>query len=93
MQKAKQNYFKDRTVFYSTFPIREQAQKSDWSFRLAAVYCVGILDFEFEPDGPRQDVLTRVELKDQHNEVFYDKLTFLYLQMPYFTKGETPQSL
>ena len=32
MQKAKQNYFKDRTVFYSTFPIREQAQKGDWKF-------------------------------------------------------------
>ena len=51
--------------------------------------CVGILDIEFEPDGPQRDVLTRVELKDQHNEVFYDKLTFLYLQMPNFTKGET----
>ena len=25
LQKAKQNYFKDRTVFYSTYPIREQA--------------------------------------------------------------------
>ncbi len=27
MQKAKQNYFKDRSVFYSTFPIQEQAKK------------------------------------------------------------------
>ena len=27
MQKAKINYFKDRTVFYSTFPIQEQAEK------------------------------------------------------------------
>jgi len=29
MQKAKQNYFKDRSVFYSTFPIQEQAQTGD----------------------------------------------------------------
>ncbi|MEN9301776.1 MAG: hypothetical protein RL264_205, partial [Bacteroidota bacterium] len=25
LQKAKQNHFKERTVYYSTFPIREQA--------------------------------------------------------------------
>jgi len=27
LQKAKQNYFKERTIYYSTFPIREQAEK------------------------------------------------------------------
>jgi len=27
VQKAKQNYFKDRSVYYSTFPIQEQAKK------------------------------------------------------------------
>ncbi|MEM9990752.1 MAG: PD-(D/E)XK nuclease family transposase, partial [Bacteroidota bacterium] len=30
MQKAKQNYFKDRSVFYASFPIQQQAQKGDW---------------------------------------------------------------
>ncbi|MGV3526288.1 MAG: Rpn family recombination-promoting nuclease/putative transposase [Candidatus Sericytochromatia bacterium] len=28
MQKAKQNFFKDRTLFYTTFPIRDQAEPS-----------------------------------------------------------------
>ena len=48
LQKAKQNYFKERTVYYSTFPIREQAEKGDWNYRLNAVYCIGILDFTFD---------------------------------------------
>lgn len=30
MQKAEQQFFKDRSVFYSTFPIREQGQKGDY---------------------------------------------------------------
>ncbi len=30
MQKAKLKFFKDRAVFYMTFPIREQAEKGDW---------------------------------------------------------------
>ncbi len=29
-----------------------------------------------------------VKLKDQNNNVFYDKLTFIYLEMPNFKKGE-----
>ncbi|RYX85157.1 Rpn family recombination-promoting nuclease/putative transposase, partial [bacterium] len=41
LQKAKQNYFKERTVFYSTFPIREQAEKGEWNYNLKAVYCIG----------------------------------------------------
>jgi len=28
MQKAKQNYFKDRSVFYASFPIQEQGKKN-----------------------------------------------------------------
>ncbi len=35
MQNAYQTYFKDRSLFYSTFPIREQAPKGkDWDFKL-----------------------------------------------------------
>lgn len=48
LQKAKQNYFRERTIYYSTFPIREQAEKGEWNYNLKAVYCVGILDFIFD---------------------------------------------
>ena len=89
LQKTKQKFFKDRTVYYATFPIREQALKgSDWSFELKAVYTVAILDFIFdedknEPDKFRYDVkLTDIETC----KVFYDKLTFVYLEMPKFRK-------
>ena len=36
-QKAKQDYFKERTIYYSTFPIREQAEKGEWNYNLKAV--------------------------------------------------------
>lgn len=88
MQKAKQNYFKDRTVFYATFPIQEQAQKGDWDFRLSEVFTVGILDFVFSDDTQTNEVRHIINLKDQKSRVFYDKLTFIYLEMPNFTKTE-----
>lgn len=88
LQKSKQNFFKDRTLYYSTFPIREQAKKADWDYELKAVYTIAILDFVFDEDKHekhkyRYDVkLTDIET----NKIFYDKLTFIYLEMPKFNK-------
>ena len=89
LQKAKQNFFKDRSVYYATFPIQEQAIKGDWDFKLAAVYTVGILDFIFEEDVKNHDteVVHFIQLKNQHHRVFYDKLTFIYLTLPQFKKS------
>lgn len=89
LQKTKQNFFKDRTVYYSTFPIREQAKRADWGYELKAIYTIAILDFVFdadkaEPSKFRYDVkLTDIDTQ----KVFYDKLTFIYLEMPKFNKS------
>lgn len=91
MQKAEQSYFKDRSLYYSTFAIREQAPKGrEWDYRLEDVYTVGILNFQF-PDGeyPTNSFRHEIKLKDvENNHVFYDKLTFVYLEMPKFNKTE-----
>lgn len=88
MQKAKQNYFKDRSVYYESFPIQEQALKKDWNYKLNEVYTVGILDFVFDTSQKNREVRHVVKLKDQNCQVFYEKLTFIYLEMPNFTKTE-----
>src|SRR3990172_6928012 len=90
MQKAKQKYFKDRSVFYSTFPIREQAQRGEWDFQLNAVYTVGILDFVFDEDKDSPEYFHHhVQLMEtRRKKVFFDKLTYIYLEMPKFTKTE-----
>ena len=86
LQNARQNYFKDRTIYYSTFPIQEQAQKGEWNYRLQPVYCIGVLGFTFhESEIPA--VIHRVKLKNQHNQVFYKKPTLIYLEMPNFNKS------
>lgn len=89
MQKAKHDFFKDRSVFYSTFPIREQAERGEWNYELNAVYTIAILDFVFEEDKlDPEKMLYRVKLSDiETNKVFYDKLNFIYLEMPKFKKS------
>ena len=86
LQKSPQNYFKDRSVYYSTFPTK----KGKWDFKLKAVYTIGILDFIFAEDQDDQEVFHHeVKLVDQSTQkVFYDKLTYIYLEMPKFRKTE-----
>jgi len=86
IQKAKQDFFKDRSVFYASFPIQEQALKGQWDFKLAPVYSIGILDFVFEDHQHQDTIVHSVELKDQHCDIFYDKLKFIYIELPKFKK-------
>ena len=86
IQKAKQNFFKDRSVFYASFPIQEQSLRGEWNFRLAPVYSIGILDFIFDDHKNEDTLIHTVELKDQHCNIFYDKLKFIYVELPKFTK-------
>jgi predicted transposase/invertase (TIGR01784 family) len=91
LQKAKQNYFKERTIYYSTFPIQEQAEKGEWNYNLKAVYCIGILDFTFddyETEPEKSEVIHTIKLKNQNGKTFYNKLTYIYLEMPNFKKTE-----
>lgn len=88
MQKAEQEYFKDRSIFYSTFPVQEQAPQGRWNFKLNKVYTIGILNFCID-EGNTDYMRREVKLMDTHTkEVFYDKLTYIYLEMPKFRKTE-----
>ena len=88
LQKTRQQFFKDRTVYYSTFPIREQGQRGDWNFELKAVYTIAILDFRLDKQDLHPDKFRHnVKLTDVDTcQVFYDKLTYIYLEMPKFAK-------
>jgi len=92
LQKAKQDYFRERMLYYATFPIAEQALKGDnWNFDLKAVYCIGILDFifnDYKTNEPKNIVFHDVRLRYPDGKVFYDKLNFIYLEMPNFHKTE-----
>ncbi len=94
MQNAKQEFFKDRTIYYATFPIQNQAirdSKKDgvvWTYELKNVYSIAIMNFRFDEFSPITKVKHHIMLKDiEDNTIFYDKLQFIYLEMPNFNKG------
>jgi predicted transposase/invertase (TIGR01784 family) len=90
LQKAKQEFFKDRSLYYATFALQEQAVPGDWDFKLNAVYSVSIMDFVFDEHSENKDKLRHdVKLiEEETGKVFNPKLRFIYLEMPKFNKTE-----
>jgi predicted transposase/invertase (TIGR01784 family) len=88
MQKARQIHFKDRSLYYATFPIQEQAQSGAWNFNLKAVYSISILDFALDDITDNSKYLHKIKLIDtESQQVFSNKLNFVYIEMPKFNKG------
>jgi predicted transposase/invertase (TIGR01784 family) len=90
MQRAKQDYFKDRSLYYATFPIQEQARKgSDWNYHLNAIFSIAITDFIFDDsEANKTKLLHDVRLIEKETQkVFYDKLRFIYLEIKKFDKS------
>ncbi len=89
MQRAKQDYFKDRSLYYATFPIQEQAKKGDWNYQLNGVFSIAITDFIIDEDKENKAKLlhdVRLIEKETQKE-FYDKLRFIYVEIKKFDKS------
>ena len=89
LQNAYQVCFKDRSQFYSTFPICELAPKGDdRNFKLSHVYTVAILNFNMNMDAfDKEKIRHHVQLCDTAtHKVFYDKLEFIYVEIAKFNK-------
>ncbi len=86
LQRAEQEYFKERSIYYSTFAIQEQAKRGKWDFNWQGVYTIAIMDFSFT-QTLHKNVKTQVVLYDLENKaIFSDKLQYIYLEMSKFNK-------
>ena len=88
LQKAKQDHFKDRMLYYSTFSVQEQGKVGKWDYKLKAIYVIAILDFIFD-ETEKNKVISYVQLTDiETNKAFSEKLNFITLEIRKFTKEE-----
>ena len=87
MQVAEQEHFAERTLFYATFPLREQAQRGrKWKFKFDRVYVVSILDFKMECTQSGDYWMEYVLYDPVRQHQLTDRLKLIYLQLPLFTK-------
>lgn len=85
LQRLAQKHIKDRLLYYSTFPLQQQAIKGEWNFELSKVYTIGI--FDFVADDHTSDFFSRHMLLNQEtHKVWTDKLTFITIELPKLKK-------
>jgi predicted transposase/invertase (TIGR01784 family) len=85
MQIAKQKYFMDRCLFYSSFLIQKQAKKGKWDYCLEPVYMISVLDFnQWDADVPC--VSTHYMMNGETGRKSSDKLRFITIELPKFNK-------
>jgi predicted transposase/invertase (TIGR01784 family) len=90
MQRAEQQFFTDRAVFYASSKIYDQAPrgKAGWDFSLKEVYFIGLMDFTFDAT-PEKKYLHHVRLaEEEDNHAFYEKLCFIFIELPKFNLPE-----
>ena len=89
MQNKGQIHFRERAIYYLSQAVARQGERGvDWRFDLKAVYGVFFLNFMLT-DLPRK-LRTDIVLADRDtHEQFSDKMRYIFLQLPLFTKEES----
>jgi len=85
MQKSGDDSFKDRMLFYASTAIRKVVMSGEAKVKLPKVYLLAIMDFAFK-DHPNEFHHTIQLVNVDHGGLFYDKLTFVYIELPKFQK-------
>lgn len=90
MQRGKQAFFRERSVFYTSRLIQEQliSGTDGNTFDLPEVYLIAILEFTMD-DLVGEQYLHDICLMDKDTgAIFYKKLGYKFLELPNFTKAE-----
>ena len=89
MQNRGHQNFKERAIYYLSRSISNQGEKGlKWLFDLKAVYGVFFMNFHLEGQKHKR-LRTDVTLwETQTNKPFSDKMRFIFLDLPAFTKDE-----
>jgi predicted transposase/invertase (TIGR01784 family) len=90
VQNQSHKNFKERGLSYAFRAIQDQEKKGKGSkFELCPVYVVNIVNFRLNKRIKTEKYASYVQLMDRDTyEVFYDKLTFIYLELIRFKKKE-----
>lgn len=90
IQNVYSEFFKDRTIYYSTLPIHKQARTEGCDFHLNGGYVIGFLNFNIGNESKNtHNVQHEVKLMNvDTNEVSYNKFTYFCVETPKFNKTE-----
>ncbi len=83
LQRTNQEFFVDRSIFYTAKQVVNMGIQGSWNYKLQPIYFIAILDFNHFQD---RKYLRRVSCKDEENIEITQKLNFIYIELPKFKK-------
>ena len=84
MQKTSQEFLKNRIVAYSSRLISNSLKVGDRKYNFPPVISVLLADFSIPELKDREDYMQHVTLKDEQNNIFSDKMSFLLIDLSKF---------
>ena len=88
VQRRKQASYVERTIYYSTFQVRNQVDAGRADYAFCPVYVINILDFNIDENKGNPEVKTVYRLyEEKTHTLLTDKLTFIFLELNKFKKG------
>ena len=88
VQRRKQATYVGRTIYYSTFQVRNQVDAGSSDYAFCPVYVINILDFNIDENKGNPEVKTVYRLyEEKTHALLTDKLTFIFLELNKFKKG------
>ena len=87
LQKVHQKHFQSRALYYTTFPIQEQALRGKWDFSLTPIYFIGLLNFTIDKFENSKEFLHHGKIIDiKTKDIMYDDLNMIYVEIPKLQK-------
>ena len=87
VQRRKQDTYIERSIYYSTFQIRNQVDAGSDTYAFCPVYVINILDFNIEENRGNPNVKTVFHFyEEKTHTLLTDKLTLIYLELGKFKK-------
>ena len=103
MQRRSQRYYRERMVFYSTYPIQQQyidaklkheethpVDSFIFDYRLCPLYIISVTDFVLEHDAnwPEDKFMSKYRIKeDETGELYCETLNYVFVELPRFKKA------
>jgi predicted transposase/invertase (TIGR01784 family) len=93
VQRGRQGRFKERTLFYTSRLISDQAPKgkrAEWGYDITGVYLVALLEDFTLDDNLAGEYLHDICLCNRDTgKIFYNKLGYTYIELRKFVKTDT----
>ena len=82
VQLARQAWFMERALFYSSFAIQEQVMRGQDSYEFMPVYFIALMDFTLHPEDDGRFVYRYNLLDINTGELMTDRIGYTFLELP-----------